>query len=249
MNKMDYLSELERELKSLSETDRSNALAYYSEYLDDAESAGQMEFSREFGSPHTLAAQIKADIAMSSPPPLFSQQVFEHQHAQDQQPGFANQQPPAPQQTPGYQQVYPYQPYPGYQQVPAAPPKRKSGIGVIWTVILAILAIPVGLPLAAALFVVIVSVLAGLFAILVSLAAVVISLFATGLLAGIVGLFLLFSSFSTGLFYLGLGLVLIGISVFFGIGFWQLARVCIKGVAKFFNSIRKRLTKKERVLS
>ena len=66
MDKATYLLELEKKLKNLSDYDRQYALAYYSEYLDDAESEGQADPEAVLGSVHTLAAQIKADIAMSA---------------------------------------------------------------------------------------------------------------------------------------------------------------------------------------
>ena len=267
MKKAEYLSELENELKGLSDADRANALAYYGEYLDDAESAGLSDAGSILGSPHTLAAQIKADIAMSpligglsssapdipysvspdtpgsayaeysqtSPQQSYGQAASDTAHSASFTPP-----PPGQQWTSGQQQT------PGYQQTPPAKPK-KTGIGVIWTVVLAILAIPVGLPLAIGLCAVIFALLVALFALLFSLAAVVLALFVSGILAGIVGFFFLFSNFPIGLFYLGSGAVLIGVSLLFGYGFWQLQRLCIKGVARLFNAIRVKLTKKERV--
>ncbi|MDR0515393.1 MAG: DUF1700 domain-containing protein, partial [Coriobacteriaceae bacterium] len=64
MDRMAYLFSLEKELKDLAIDERQNALAYYGEYLADAQAAGQNDAVAVLGSPHTLAAQIKADIAM-----------------------------------------------------------------------------------------------------------------------------------------------------------------------------------------
>jgi len=323
MDKVTYLSELEKELKGLSENDKENALSYYGEYIEDAISAGEGEVEKVFGSPRTLAAQIKADIAMSplmnegalpvlpvaassaytsrsastassaavaaavpvvpgapgapeaaraaftSPSQAHQQetgrrQAPSNQQAQGYQQATSYQHTPSNQQATGYQQAPGYKQTTGYQQAPtyqqttshqyvpgyqpsAAPQKAKSGIGVIWTVILAILAIPVGIPVAAALFAVIVSVSATLFAVLVALAAVVIAFFVTGVVSVVVGIFFLFTNPPIGLFYLGAGLGLLGVSILVGIGFTQLARLCIKAVAKLFNAIRKKLTKKEKV--
>ena len=259
MDKTTYLAELTRELKGLAETDRENALAYYTEYLDDAASAGEEDPSSILGSPRTLAAQIKADIAMTSPAldiePVSSSRLKPQEAPQEPDsaaapaPGFVPPPPPpppAPAYQPGYQPGY--QPPQGNPQQPPAQaqPKQKSGIGVVWTVILAILAIPVGIPLAAVLFALIVSVLAVLFSLLVSLAAIVFSFGVGGLASFIAGFFLLFASFPVGLFYLGSGLFLMGLAICLGIAFWYLWRAAIRGVAKLFNSIRKRLTKKER---
>jgi uncharacterized membrane protein len=112
-------------------------------------------------------------------------------------------------------------------------------------VVIAILAIPVGLPLAISLFAVIISVLAVLFSFLVALAAAVIALLVAGVATGAAGFFLLFVNTPTGMFYFGAGLVSLGFAILLGIAFWLLGRLCITGVAKLFNSIRKKLTKKE----
>ncbi|MCL1797983.1 MAG: DUF1700 domain-containing protein [Eggerthellaceae bacterium] len=261
MDKTTYLVELERELKGLSATDRENALSYYGEYLSDAELAGKIDADSILGNPRTLAAQIKADIAMS---PLIAesaaaagagagagagvganagagagagasvhQQVPEYRQA----PGY----PPA-----GYQQGGAQVPPPPQPPQPQAQTTEKSGIGVVWTVVLAILAIPVGLPVAATLFALIVSLLATLFAVLVSFAAVVVSFFAAGIALVVGGIILLFTNFAVGLFYFGSGLILFGLSVLLGIAFWQLGRLCIIGIAKLFNALRIKLAKKER---
>jgi uncharacterized membrane protein len=129
---------------------------------------------------------------------------------------------------------------------PSQDTTRKSGIGVVWTVILAILAIPIGIPLAIAVVSVIFAVLVTLISLLFSFLVVVVALFAAGILSTIVGLFFLFSDFAVGLFYTGSGLMLLGICVLTGMGLWHLGKLCIKGVAKLFNSIRRKLTKQER---
>jgi len=193
------------------------------------------------------------EIAASSGQDLQSVSLQTAQPSNFPQPQPINQQMPDYQQPPSYQQPSGYQQAPSNQQTTwpqqpqALPQTKKSGMGVIWTVILGILAIPVGLPLAIALVAVIISVLAVLFSLLVSLAAIVLSFFVTGIVSGISGFIFLFSSTPVGLFYLGSGFALIGLSFLFAIAFWQLGMLSIKGVARLFNAIRKKLTRKEMV--
>jgi uncharacterized membrane protein len=307
MDKATYLAELAKALSGLTETDRQNTLAYYNEFLNDAETEGQTDASAILGNPHTLAAQIKADIAMESlgaaPAGVHAGIPLEAHagahtelhpsarpwsptgaHPGEQTfastgsaypdvrtgaaPGTGFTPPPTqvggfapPADTGGAQGApgmfgapgAPGTPSPGAPGAPgipmAAPPQakpQKSGIGVIWTVILAILAIPIGIPLAIAVIVVIFAVLVALGAILVSLIAVVVAFLVASILSWIVGFCLLFTEFATGLFYLGVGLVASGLCILFGMAFWQLGKLCIRGVARLFNSIRKRLTKRER---
>ncbi|MDR0515267.1 MAG: hypothetical protein LBG81_08950, partial [Coriobacteriaceae bacterium] len=149
---------------------------------------------------------------------------------------------------PSWQAPPPPSPYAAQQTVPANA-KPKSNIRAVWAVIVAILAIPVGLPLAAVLAAIILVVLAVLFSLLVSLAAVAVSLLAAGIFAVVSGFVLLFSHFATGLFYVGIGLAAIGFFLLIGFAAGKFGHLCIGWVAKFFNSIRKRLMAKERVAS
>ncbi|MDR1185259.1 MAG: hypothetical protein LBK67_10770, partial [Coriobacteriales bacterium] len=219
----------------LTDIDRQNTLAYYSEFLEDAESEGQTDASAVLGSPHTLAAQIKADIAMGD--------------LKNKGAGHI----PSPTASATTAQAVPVQPTPSvppWQTTappPTAPPPAKSdsGLKTLWIVLLAIFAIPVGLPLAIALVAVIFGLLVALFAILVPLFAVAVSFLAVGILACIIGFFFLFSEFAVGLFYMGMGLVTLGLCILVGMGCWYLAKLCVKGIARLFNAIRKKLTKKE----
>ncbi|MDR3037286.1 MAG: hypothetical protein LBU31_02605 [Coriobacteriales bacterium] len=237
MDTATYLSQLERELGGLAPADRQNTLAYYEEFLSDASSAGQMDAEALLGTPHTLAAQIRADIAMEGLEGHGAGFASGYEWGRTGSAGA----PPA-----GNFAGTGMPPQPPQAGTPPQNTTPKSGIGVIWAVIVGILAIPVGIPLAAALFALIVAVVVSLFAVLFSLCVTALALFATGLLAFVAGFALLFSDFATGLFYMGTGLVVLALFVLLGMGCWQLGKLCVKGVAKLFNAIRKRLAKRER---
>jgi uncharacterized membrane protein len=295
MDKATYLAELEQELSSLAATDRQNALAYYHEFLEDAEAEGQTDAKAILGKPRTLAAQIKADIAISSlegietdavstfmegikspspssvsetapvttppasAPPTNASFTSAPSAAASTQETPTN--PPAPSGPPAWAAAAataPRIPLGGSNAAPVTAggmpggmppqqqPPRKSGIGVVWAVVLAILAIPIGLPLAITVVALIFAVLVTLGALLFALAVTVVALLAAGVLSTIAGFIFLFTNFAVGLFYLGIGLVVLGVCILAGMGCWYLGKFCVKGVAKLFNTIRKRLTKKER---
>ncbi|MDR1712731.1 MAG: DUF1700 domain-containing protein [Coriobacteriales bacterium] len=138
------------------------------------------------------------------------------------------------------------QPQPQVATVAPQPVKQASPWKTVWIVILAIFAIPVGIPLLIVLAAVIFAVLAVLFAVLIALAATVVGIFAGGILSIVAGFILLFSSFATGLFYMGSGLLVLGLALLFGWLFWKLGGLLIKGVAKLFNLIRGKVSKKNR---
>jgi uncharacterized membrane protein len=239
MDKATYLRELERELGGLTDIDRQNTLAYYHEFLEDAESEGQTDASAILGSPRTLAAQIKADIAMGDFENRGAEHIPSPTTGATAAPATAESpwQTAAPSMSPGQATAPP----------PGVPPQAKndSGLKTIGIVLLAIFAIPVGIPLAIALISVVFGLLVALIAVLVSLFAVAAAFLATGIVACVIGFFFLFSEFAVGLFYLGVGLVTLGFCILVAIGCWYLAKLCIKGIAKLFNVIRKKLTKRE----
>ena len=75
MTKREFLTALNEELLSLSEEERSAAIKYYSDYIDDAGSENLDAVLAELGTPAQVAASIKADSelsgtsAASAPPP------------------------------------------------------------------------------------------------------------------------------------------------------------------------------------
>lgn len=58
MNKSEFLHQLERLLADLAPEERSAALEYYTEYLDEAGEAGEADVLRELGSPEEVAAAL-----------------------------------------------------------------------------------------------------------------------------------------------------------------------------------------------
>ncbi|MDR2587483.1 MAG: hypothetical protein LBC23_04390 [Coriobacteriales bacterium] len=248
MDRLTYLTELTKALSGLGASDRENALAYYGEYLAEAEATaeGELDASAILGSPRTLAAQIKADIAMGDSEPTIAPAPL---------PSTGDENPVAPgTQSEPIGEAPPGMPAGAASSIPAGVPAgvpsqstpKKSEMGVVWTVVLALLAIPVGVPLAIALIAVVFALFVTLGALLFSLAAVVVAFLVAAILCGLVGIYLLFADFVTGLFYLGTSLVTMGLCILFGMAFWQLGKLCIQGVAHLLNTIRKRLTQRER---
>ena len=112
-----------------------------------------------------------------------------------------------------------------HQSVTAAPPEKKSN--KTWIIILAVLAVPVGLPL-------IIGLGAGLIGLAAGLAAVVVAFFTSGLfffVGGAVSLlatpFVIVHDLGFGLITGGMGLLFIGGSIIFiKLVFWAVNAVC-----------------------
>lgn len=65
MNRMDFMSQLERLLQDVSPTEREEALQYYNDYFDDAGAENEMEVIEALGNPARVAENIKRDMQES----------------------------------------------------------------------------------------------------------------------------------------------------------------------------------------
>jgi uncharacterized membrane protein len=197
MDKRTYLAKLETALSGLSREERNAAMEYYMEYFDEAGPENEASAMASLGTPSSLAAQIRAEVAVRG---LGTEKVRGRE-------------------------------------------RKRSGIGAVWVVVLGIFALPIGLPIAIAVFAVVIAVLIVLFAVLVSLFACVISLLVAGILSTVAGFSLLGTEFATAIFYIGSGFFSIGLAFFLGLLFLKFGRASIHGVAKLFNKIRLRISK------
>ncbi|RDF92309.1 DUF1700 domain-containing protein [Leuconostoc mesenteroides] len=117
----------------------------------------------------------------------------------------------------------------------------RSNIKLIWWIALALLASPLALPV----FIVLVTLAAVGFAVLASFIAVVIALTLSGVVSAIIGVSVLLQSIWTGLYYIGCGLLILGIMLTVmpaGIG---LLRWLIDKTVQLSKAIYRRFTDKK----
>ena len=62
MNRVEFMSQLERLLWDIPESDRQDALCYYNDYFDEAGAENEAQIIQKLGSPGKVAATIKADL-------------------------------------------------------------------------------------------------------------------------------------------------------------------------------------------
>lgn len=113
----------------------------------------------------------------------------------------------------------------------------KRGLSGVWFVILALFASPVALPLALAAVIVVLAIVIVMLAIILSVGATGLALFVTGVMCAVLSIPILLQSFSTFMFYLGMGLILFGVGGAIIIAITALSKKCFgwlaKGVGKF----------------
>ncbi|MCL1842278.1 MAG: DUF1700 domain-containing protein [Defluviitaleaceae bacterium] len=190
MTAVEYLEQLSWKLRVLPESERRDALEYYEGYLSDAEDEAAAII--QLGSPGEVAANILANHVLTLAPPSQANNLIGGVIAKEP----VNQ-----------SQVMPAE--------DMAKPSVFSGMKTTWVIILAIFAMPVGLPI-------IIAVAAIAFGLFITLAVLVFSFVVAGLamlLAGFVSIFvfpfIIFQGFGFSMIMMGTGLITIGLGIFF----------------------------------
>ena len=122
--------------------------------------------------------------------------------------------------------------------------EKKSTLPLAWTVILAIFAVPVGLPLAIAIAVVAIALLAVIFSLVVAFGATAFGLVVGGLAGVVFGVLALFQNIPLALMMLGSTLVVLGLGIMFAKLTVVIAKSGFNSIAKFVGNIIMRRGKK-----
>lgn len=189
MNREIYMERLKHRLKRLPREDYDRAVAYFTEYFDEAGPEQEAQAIEDLGSPELAADQIIRDFAVEN----------------------------------------------------AAEPAKgvRRSFSALWIGILAIFAAPVALPLALAFGIVILSMVLVVVSLLASLFLVAVSLAVSALPCILVGVWLMFTAFADGLATTGLGLVLLGCGILFTMLSSLLGKWCLRGMTYLFGTIVK----------
>lgn len=122
----------------------------------------------------------------------------------------------------------------------------KNDVKTIWLIILALLSTPVTIPLALALAGVIFAGIAVSGSLIIAVLAIFFAVVVVGITGFVVGLGTLFSSFWTGIFYLGMGLMVIGIMIMLVPVFKAVVNGLIRGITLFSKWIYNKIVPKNR---
>ena len=123
--------------------------------------------------------------------------------------------------------------------------KKKKGISTAWTVLLGVLALPVGLPIAIAVAAVTIALIITAIAVIISLFAAAISIAISGIAFIIVSFALVFISFPAALFYFGAGLLALSLSYIMTVGVYYLSKIIFIWIAKLINNIRLKIQNRQ----
>ena len=237
MNKYEFLSRLRNALSALPKEEREAAMSYYEEFFSDAGEENEQAVIASLGAPEELARSIMNENAVNNgvkensgavEAAVNTLSVAETENGEntetDSGANFASGFDPSSNSGGGFN------PPP----TPAAYAKSWSGGQIALFVILAVLSSPIWLSVIAALVTVIASVLAVMIGLFVGFAAGSVGFFTYGIIT-------LFSDAVTGVFLLGVSLILGGL---IPLAIYPLSKVliklfiaCGKGIAALFRRL------------
>ncbi len=207
MNREEFLKKLESLLSDVDASERKEALQYYEEYFEDSEKA-EADVIKELGSPEEVAHSIREELA--------EKEIVVAQ-SRTEESGSGRSQKEA-------------------ERTQSAASGKNSGMEP-WAVVLIVLAvlflgIPVGVPLLAAGFGLIVGILAVLFALLLAAAICAVVFGFAAIICLVVSIIKLVTAPIAGIILMGTALLLMGLCFLSALITWKACAVVIPAMVR-----------------
>ena len=251
MNRYEFMEQLEMLLADITPNERKEALQFYNDYFDDAGAENEQDVIKALGSPAKVASTIKADLTGNATGEFTETgyqdfydkgqeivkygQIVSGQNENGQAQGNTYQWGTY-QGNNGESNSYQSNSYQGEQSGSyrnGGNGKRgMSGGQIVLIIVLCIFAAPILIPVAAAIFALLVAFAAVLFALFISVAALAVAMVVVGVVLFIVGIAKLFVAPFGGLCLAGTGLVCAGIGILFAILSVWVCSIVIPAVVK-----------------
>lgn len=212
MTQIEFMKRLEELLQGISLEEREAALLYYEDYFEDAGPDQIGQVIAELGSPEKVAATITGNLNNVSEDNadhiIYTEHGYKDTSIQEEQyeviqGNVENHEDKSDNDKKG--KDYQYR---------SDEPKSKSDnkkVNIPFIILLAIFAIPVGIPLIASAFGIIVGILGAALGIFIAIVVTSVAFLFAGLILFIAGVIQLFIAASDGILMCGVGLVLFGL--------------------------------------
>lgn len=215
MSRKEYLDRLAYLLQDIPDSEREEALNYYTGYFEDAGEGEEANVIATLGSPEKVAALIKYDLNGA-----------DYEAGEYSESGYQDDRFREDNKVPELRKTY-TQEGSGYQsgngtnqydksydrRTQKDRPERRSNRNIGWIILLCIFAIPVGIPILAGAFGLIVSVLAAAFAIVVTVAVLMVVFIVAGIVLIGSGIANLFVTPINGLLLGGVGMLMLALGI------------------------------------
>ncbi len=216
MNKYEFLSQLRNALSNLPTEEREAAMSYYEEFFSDAGEENEQAVIASLGTPEELARSILSENTENV--------------KTDKDTNYVNGYDPGSNSNAGYGGYSGFTPPP----TPAQYAKKWTGGQIALLVVLAVFSSPVWITVTAVLISLIAAFFAAIIGLFAGFGGGAIGLFAGGMVA-------LFERPVTGIFMLGLSLILGGLIplAIYPLckAIFKLIEVCAKGIGALFNKL------------
>ena len=211
MNREEYMKRLADALTGVPQSEKEEALQYYSDYFDDAGVENEQDVMESLGTPENLAQTIKKE--------QMGQQDFSEGDTYAETSYMGETKADETQDT----------------------KKKLSGGVIALIVILAIFASPIILSIAAAVLSAIVGIIAGIFSVIVAIVAVIAALICTAVALIVAAVAIGAISPFGAVVLAGVGIILVAISIFLVMAVVWLFGVAlpwmVKGIIKLFKKL------------
>ena len=222
MNRVEFMTELERLLSDLPEEERQAAVQYYADYFADAGAENEAEVIRELGSPEKTAESIKADYYGRT----FDESRFEHK---DYMEKYGQQ--ASGQQTSGQQQAGP-----AGASVEGKKPWTSRGLKILLIVLIAIVVWPVSLGLICAVL----GILAAVVCLFAGLVIAAVCVMIAGGVTAVTGLLMSVAYPPAALMTTGIGLLLFVLGLIATVGTVKLCMIVYPAMLRGFVELCRR---------
>ena len=218
MRKEDYLKRLSELLADIPADEREEALAYYAEYFEDA-GAEESEVIKELGTPEEVAHNIREEALEKEIVPAVSAKANWEKAEKAEKADT------------------------GSQNKTASGKTDNNTLKIVLLILICVFFVPVGIPLLASAFGVIVGILSALLGIFVAVAACAAAFLAAGIIVCVVGITKLLIAPFAAIVMIGVGFVLLALSFLCMLATIKTCTVLIpgliKGIIYIFKSIFK----------
>lgn len=234
MNKDSFLKELERLLADIQESERKEAIEYYRDYFEEAGPENEQQVIMDLGSPGKVADIIKMSLnengsafgefserGYKDPRFEINYEVMGKEKNQKSEEGYGSH---------SNQYSGSYNGNNGYNSKRKAVKQRSAG-EIVLLIVLAILALPIGVPVVITIISVLFAGVAVAFSLLIAAVAIGVGFLVGGVCTFIAGVVHLFMTPVAGIAAMGVGLILAGVGAFFC---WLVVLLCIKVVPSLF---------------
>ena len=225
MRKEDYLKRLSELLADIPADEREEALTYYAEYFEDA-GEEESEVIKELGTPEEVAHNIREEALEKEIVPAVSVKSNLEKTEKTEKAEKADA---------------------GSQNKTATGKTDNNTLKIVLLILICVFFVPVGIPLLASAFGVILGVLSALFGIFVAVAACAAAFLAAGIIVCVVGITKLLIAPFAAIVMIGVGFVLLALSFLCMLATIKTCTVLIPGMIKGIGYIFKSIFKGKEV--